>query len=113
MREPTLEEIQVAETFTIGILLFDDAEELDWAGPYEVFGMATIVMEAIRLLPQPVIAEVGGLATAAGCQLVASCDMAVASDEATESSAPAVSDAAASREADASDGAAADEKEKS
>lgn len=47
-----------------------------------VFGMATVVMEAIRTLPQPVIAEVGGLATAAGCQLVASCDMAVASEEA-------------------------------
>lgn len=48
----------------------------------QVFGMATLVMEAIRTLPQPVIAEVGGLATAAGCQLVASCDLAVASEEA-------------------------------
>jgi enoyl-CoA hydratase/carnithine racemase len=62
-----------------------DLKELlegDEANNAHVFGMATIVMEAIRLLPQPVIAEVGGLATAAGCQLVASCDMAVASEEA-------------------------------
>ena len=35
-----------------------------------------------RHLPQPVIAEVTGIATAAGCQLVASCDLAVASEEA-------------------------------
>ena len=48
----------------------------------EIFGLCTDVMESIRLLPQPVIAEVNGLATAAGCQLVASCDMAVASEEA-------------------------------
>ena len=31
---------QVFEPVTIGIVLFPDAEELDWAGPYEVFGMA-------------------------------------------------------------------------
>jgi enoyl-CoA hydratase/carnithine racemase len=40
------------------------------------------VMQAIVGLPQPVIAAVQGLATAAGCQLVASCDLAVASAEA-------------------------------
>ena len=39
-------------------------------------------MEAIRLLPQPVIAQVQGLATAAGCQLVATCDLAVAAEDA-------------------------------
>jgi len=48
-----------------------------------IFALCTEVMEAIRLLPQPVIAQVQGLATAAGCQLVASCDIAVASEEAT------------------------------
>jgi enoyl-CoA hydratase/carnithine racemase len=37
------------------------------------------VMQAVVALPQPVIAAVGGMATAAGCQLVASCDLAVAS----------------------------------
>jgi enoyl-CoA hydratase/carnithine racemase len=40
------------------------------------------VMQAIVRLPQPVIAQVQGMATAAGCQLVASCDLAVASREA-------------------------------
>ena len=41
------------------------------------------VMQAIVNHPCPVIAEVNGLATAAGCQLVASCDLAIASEDAT------------------------------
>jgi len=40
------------------------------------------VMQAIVALPQPVIAQVQGVATAAGCQLVATCDLAVASERA-------------------------------
>ncbi|HEV7265867.1 MAG TPA: enoyl-CoA hydratase [Falsiroseomonas sp.] len=40
------------------------------------------VMQAIVGLPQPVIAQVQGVATAAGCQLVASCDLAIASEQA-------------------------------
>jgi enoyl-CoA hydratase/carnithine racemase len=40
------------------------------------------VMQAIVALPQPVVAAVQGVATAAGCQLVATCDLAVASDQA-------------------------------
>ena len=47
-----------------------------------IFKSCTQVMEAIRLLPKPVIAQVHGLATAAGCQLVATCDLAVASEHA-------------------------------
>ena len=47
-----------------------------------VFNTCTEMMEAIRDLPQPVIAQVQGMATAAGCQLVATCDLAVASQEA-------------------------------
>jgi enoyl-CoA hydratase/carnithine racemase len=47
-----------------------------------VFNICTEMMEAIRDLPQPVIAQVQGMATAAGCQLVATCDLAVASQEA-------------------------------
>jgi len=47
-----------------------------------VFEVCTEMMEAIRNLPQPVIAQVQGMATAAGCQLVAACDLAVASREA-------------------------------
>jgi enoyl-CoA hydratase/carnithine racemase len=48
-----------------------------------IFALCTEVMEAIRLLPQPVIAQVQGVATAAGCQLAASCDLVVASKTAT------------------------------
>lgn len=47
-----------------------------------VFDTCTEMMEAIRNLPQPVIAQVQGMATAAGCQLVAACDLAVAAREA-------------------------------
>ncbi|MBI5085776.1 MAG: enoyl-CoA hydratase [Acidobacteria bacterium] len=48
----------------------------------EIFGACTILMETIQRIRQPVIAEVQGLATAAGCQLVAACDLAVASEDA-------------------------------
>jgi enoyl-CoA hydratase/carnithine racemase len=48
----------------------------------DLFARAARLMESITRLPQPVIAEVHGVATAAGCQLVASCDLAVA-DEGT------------------------------
>ncbi len=48
----------------------------------ELFNVCTVMMETIHELPQPVIAKVHGIATAAGCQLVAACDLAVASDDA-------------------------------
>ncbi len=48
-----------------------------------LFELCSRVMLGLRRLPQPVIARVHGLATAAGCQLVASCDLAVASSAAT------------------------------
>ena len=44
----------------------------------DLFARCSEVMQMIPRLPQPVIAQVHGIATAAGCQLVASCDMAVA-----------------------------------
>ena len=47
-----------------------------------IFGRCSEMMQKIVRLKQPVIAEVHGIATAAGCQLVASCDLAVASDDA-------------------------------
>jgi enoyl-CoA hydratase/carnithine racemase len=47
-----------------------------------IFDVCTRLMEKIQSIPQPVLAEVQGIATAAGCQLVASCDLAVASDQA-------------------------------
>ncbi len=46
----------------------------------ELFRECTVVMETIHELPQPVIAKVHAIATAAGCQLVAACDLAVAAD---------------------------------
>jgi enoyl-CoA hydratase/carnithine racemase len=48
----------------------------------DLFARCSAMMQRIVTLPQPVIAEVQGIATAAGCQLVATCDLAVASDEA-------------------------------
>jgi len=48
----------------------------------EIFALCTRMMNAIHTLPQPVIARVHGMATAAGCQLVAACDLVVASSEA-------------------------------
>ena len=48
----------------------------------EIFEICTRMMTAIHELPQPVIARVHGMATAAGCQLVAACDLVVASTEA-------------------------------
>lgn len=47
-----------------------------------IFQECVRLMQALRHAPQPVIAEVQGVATAAGCQLVAACDLAVASEEA-------------------------------
>ena len=48
----------------------------------DLFVRCSKMMTTIRSLPQPVIAQVHGIATAAGCQLVASCDLAVADDSA-------------------------------
>lgn len=48
----------------------------------ELFGVCVELMETIHRVPQPVIAKVHAIATAAGCQLVAACDLAVAADEA-------------------------------
>ena len=46
----------------------------------KLFAQCTRMMMALRKLPVPVIAQVQGIATAAGCQLVAQCDLAVAAD---------------------------------
>ncbi len=47
-----------------------------------IFDVCTELMTKIQSIPQPVIAQVHGLATAAGCQLVATCDLAIASEHA-------------------------------
>jgi enoyl-CoA hydratase/carnithine racemase len=48
----------------------------------KLFAQCTRLMMTIQRMPQPVIARVHGIATAAGCQLVAMCDLAVASSDA-------------------------------
>jgi len=48
----------------------------------QIFAVCADLMGTIQGIPQPVIAEVHGIATAAGCQLVATCDLAVASEAA-------------------------------
>ena len=56
------------------------AEDGGAAAFADLFARCAEVMTLIQRIPQPVIAEVGGAAVAAGCQLVASCDMGVASE---------------------------------
>lgn len=48
-----------------------------------LFEVCTEMMDAVQSIPQPVIARVHALATAAGCQLVASCDLAIAAESAS------------------------------
>jgi enoyl-CoA hydratase/carnithine racemase len=63
-----------------------DLREVRSTEEYQFFddlvGRCSRMMLAIRALPQPVIAKVQGIATAAGCQLVGACDLAIASSEA-------------------------------
>ena len=47
----------------------------------DLFGLCSSLMQMITTCSKPVIAEINGVATAAGCQLVASCDLAIASDQ--------------------------------
>ncbi len=61
---------------------FTDMAGARLADAQELFAICERMMTLIQQIPQVVIAQVQGIATAAGCQLVASCDMAVASDQA-------------------------------
>jgi len=61
---------------------FADVADADLPGVRSLLMTCTELMTLIQQVPQPVVARVHGLATAAGCQLVASADLAVASDEA-------------------------------
>ena len=61
----------------------NEARKADDSGEFyylELFKACSSLMQIIINCPKPVIAEVNGIATAAGCQLVASCDLAVSSD---------------------------------
>jgi enoyl-CoA hydratase/carnithine racemase len=62
----------------------DMGEMIDRPGDFyvDLFDACVAVMERIHRIPQPVIARVHGVATAAGCQLVATCDLVVAAADA-------------------------------
>jgi len=68
--------------FSAGHDLSEMGAEVDYEGMRALFAACSELMLTIRRLPQPVIARVQGVATAAGCQLVAMCDLAVASSQA-------------------------------
>ena len=61
---------------------FADVVDRDLAATRKLLKVCTALMDTIQRLPQPVLALVHALATAAGCQLVATCDLAVASTNA-------------------------------
>ncbi|CAM5085878.1 unnamed protein product [Eretmochelys imbricata] len=67
--------------FSAGHDLKELSSDWDMKHHIEVFDTCAEVMTLLQKLPVPVIAQVNGLATAAGCQLVASCDIAVASEK--------------------------------
>ena len=62
---------------------FADMAGADLGHVRRLFQACTRLMDTIQTIPQPVVAKVHALATAAGCQLVATCDLAVASELAT------------------------------
>ena len=69
--------------FSTGHDLHEVASTRDYAIHHDLLTRCSAMMMSIKRLPQPVIAKVHAIATAAGCQLVAACDLAVASTEAT------------------------------
>src|SRR4051795_4835931 len=85
---------QVGESDARGLLLaaegpvfcaghdFADTVGADLVAMREMLALCTELMTALQSIPQPVVARVHGLATAAGCQLVATCDLAVAAEDA-------------------------------
>lgn len=95
MQELTRALREVAQSDALGVILaangpvfsaghsFGDMAGATLAQARELFGVCTGMMDAIQAMPQPVIARVHALATAAGCQLVASCDLAIAADSAS------------------------------
>jgi enoyl-CoA hydratase/carnithine racemase len=68
--------------FCAGHDLKEMATERERAKLLELFGACSRMMLSLTRLPQPVIALVDGIATAAGCQLVAACDLALATTNA-------------------------------
>jgi enoyl-CoA hydratase/carnithine racemase len=95
MTELTAAFAEVGESDARGIVLaangpvfsaghnFADMVGSSLAQARKLFQICTEMMDTIQAVPQPVVARVHGLATAAGCQLVATCDLAVASEDAS------------------------------
>lgn len=69
--------------FSTGHDLREVAGRNEYAFHHDLLVRCSTMMLSVQRLPQPVIAKVHAMATAAGCQLVAACDLAVASSEAT------------------------------
>jgi enoyl-CoA hydratase/carnithine racemase len=94
MRELIQAFSEVGESSALGIVLagngpvfsaghdFADVVDDDLSGVRALLVTCTELMTLMQQVPQPVVARVHGLATAAGCQLVASADLAVASEDA-------------------------------
>ncbi len=94
MRELIAAFSQVGSGDAVGIVLagngpvfsaghdFGDVADADLAAVRSLLATCTELMSLMQQVPQPVVARVHGLATAAGCQLVASADLAVASEDA-------------------------------
>lgn len=61
---------------------FADMDGADLGAARHLFRTCTDLMDTVQAIPQPVVARVHALATAAGCQLVATCDLAVAAESA-------------------------------
>lgn len=76
-------EAQGDRAFSTGHDLHEVASTRDYAFHHSLMTRCSAMMLSIGRLPQPVIAKVKAVATAAGCQLVAACDLAVASSDAT------------------------------
>src|SRR5207248_7411267 len=62
---------------------FADMVGQDLVAMRKLLSVCTSLMDTIQAIPQPVLARVHAIATAAGCQMVATCDLAVASTEAS------------------------------
>ncbi len=62
---------------------FGDMAGADLRAARRLFEVCTEMMDTVQSIPQPVVARVHALATAAGCQLVATCDLAVAAESAS------------------------------
>src|SRR6266516_4124291 len=81
-REPAVRSVILRATGSVFSAGHDLSELVgrNEAAYQEVFDACVELMQTIQRIPQPVIAAVAGLATAAGCQLVATCDLAIAAE---------------------------------